>query len=441
MARKRASMREGPLAELFRATEAAQRQQKGQEPEPEQPEQPELQAHVEPLEETVEHAPPFDPIVDEPEPAPTPKPDLRPVEELPRIETLPEPAPRLHRAPHAEPGAYLAVIRVVGVGGAGLNAVNRMIDAGISDVEFIAVNTDIQQLALSDAPVKIHIGRELTQGLGSGASAELGRRAAEESYDQLKRALRGSDMVFVTAGEGGGTGSGGAPVVARIARELGALTVGIVTTPFHFEGTKRRAQATDGIESLRENCDTVIVIPNDKLLEVLDEKTTMLDAFRIADDVLRQGVQGICDLITMPGLINLDFADVKTIMKDAGSALMGIGYATGDDRALRAAESALSSPLIDTELVGARGILLSIAGGDDLSLFEVNEAAEVVRRGARDDTNIIFGATIDERLTGQVWITVIATGLAGAIGRTARTVGERPRREADPLEPPAFLTE
>jgi len=442
MARKRASMREGPLAELFRATEASQRQQKGQPDE-------ETQAHVEPIEETVEHAPPFEPIVDaipeperepEPEPPPTPKPDLRPVEELPRIEALPEPAPRLHRSPHSEPGAYLAVIRVVGVGGAGLNAVNRMIDAGISDVEFVAVNTDIQQLALSDAPVKIHIGRELTQGLGSGASADLGRQAAEESYDQVKRALRGSDMVFVTAGEGGGTGSGGTPVVARIARELGALTVGIVTTPFHFEGTKRRAQAADGIEALRENCDTVIVIPNDKLLEVLDEKTTMLDAFRIADDVLRQGVQGITDLITMPGIINLDFADVKTIMKDAGSALMGIGYATGEDRAVRAAESALSSPLIDTELVGARGILLSIAGGDDLSLFEVNEAAEVVRRGARDDTNIIFGATIDERLSGQIWITVIATGLSGAVGR--RSAGsERPRREADPLEPPAFLTD
>ncbi len=440
MARKRASMREGPLAELFRATEAAQRQGKNQpDSEPE--------AHVEPLEETVEHAPPFEPIVDvapepepepEPEPAPTSKPDLRPVEELPRIEALPEPAPRLHRATHSEPGAYMAVIRVVGVGGAGLNAINRMIDAGISDVEFVAVNTDIQQLALADAPVKIHIGRELTQGLGSGASADLGRRAAEESYDQLKRALRASDMVFVTAGEGGGTGSGGAPVVARIARELGALTVGIVTTPFHFEGTKRRAQASEGIEALRENCDTVIVIPNDKLLEVLDEKTTMLDAFRIADDVLRQGVQGICDLITMPGIINLDFADVKTIMKDAGSALMGIGYATGEDRAVRAAESALSSPLIDTELVGARGILLSIAGGDDLSLFEVNEAAEVVRRGARDDTNIIFGATIDERLTGQVWITVIATGLAGVIGRKNTGVE---RREADPLEPPAFLTD
>jgi cell division protein FtsZ len=451
MARKRASMRDGPLAELFRATEAAQRQAKTEaEQEPE--------ATVEPLEETVEHAPPFEPVVEPPvrdsgpgegvpgEPggfpesheAPAPKPDLRPVEELPRIEALPEPAPRLHRAPRAEPGAYVAVIRVVGVGGAGLNAINRMIDAGISDVEFVAVNTDIQQLALSDASVKIHIGRELTQGLGSGASADLGRQAAEESYDQLKRALRGSDMVFVTAGEGGGTGSGGAPVVARIARELGALTVGIVTTPFHFEGTKRRAQAVDGIESLRENCDTVIVIPNDKLLEVLDEKTTMLDAFRIADDVLRQGVQGICDLITMPGLINLDFADVKTIMKDAGSALMGIGFATGEDRAVKAAEGALSSPLIDTELVGARGILLSIAGGDDLSLFEVNEAAEVVRRGARDDTNIIFGATIDERLTGQIWITVIATGLAGVVGRKA---SERVRREPDPLEPPAFLTD
>ena len=441
MARKRASMREGPLAELFRATEAAQRSQGKQDAEPEPQAEAPPPPPVEPLEETVEHAPPFEPIVEavpEPEPPPAPKPDLRPVEELPRIEALPEPAPRLHRAQRSEPGAYLAVIRVVGVGGAGLNAVNRMIDAGISDVEFVAVNTDIQQLALSDAAVKIHIGRELTQGLGSGASADLGRRAAEESYDQLKRALRGSDMVFVTAGEGGGTGSGGAPVVARIAREIGALTVGIVTTPFKFEGTKRQAQASDGIESLRENCDTVIVIPNDKLLEVLDEKTTMLDAFRIADDVLRQGVQGICDLITMPGIINLDFADVKTIMKDAGSALMGIGFATGEDRAVRAAESALSSPLIDTELVGARGILLSIAGGDDLSLFEVNEAAEVVRRGARDDTNIIFGATIDERLTGQVWITVVATGLAGVVGRKA---SDRIHREADPLEPPAFLTD
>jgi len=438
MARKRASMREGPLAELFRATEAAQRQHPDK-PEPEaEPERISKAAPDEPLEETVEHAPPFTPVEPEPEPEPTPRPDLRPVEELPRVHAMPEPAPRLHRAPHAEPGAYLAVIRVVGVGGAGLNAVNRMIDAGIADVEFVAVNTDIQQLALSDAPVKIHIGRELTQGLGSGASSDLGRRAAEESYDQIKRALRGSDMAFVTAGEGGGTGSGAAPVVARIAKEVGALTVGIVTLPFHFEGTKRRTQADEGIEALRDTCDTVIVIPNDKLLEVLDKKTSMLDAFRIADDVLRQGVQGITDLITMPGLINLDFADVKTIMSDAGSALMGIGFATGEDRAIKAAESALSSPLIDTELVGARGILLSIAGGDDLSLYEVNEAAEVVRRGARDDTNIIFGATIDERLTGQVWITVIATGLAGVVGRKS---APRERRELDPLAPPAFLTD
>jgi cell division protein FtsZ len=439
MARKRASMREGPLAELFRATEAAQRQQ-GEKPEPEH--EPVAEAlPAEPLEETVEHAPPFEPVIPEPPPEHPSRPDLRPVEELPRIESLPEPAPRLHRAPRSEPGAYLAVIRVVGVGGAGLNAVNRMIDAGIADVEFVAVNTDIQQLALADAPVKIHIGRELTQGLGSGASSELGRQAAEEAYDQIKRALRGSDMVFVTAGEGGGTGSGAAPVVARISKEVGALTVGIVTLPFHFEGTKRRSQADAGIEALRDSCDTVIVIPNDRLLEVLDKKTSMLDAFRIADDVLRQGVQGICDLITMPGLINLDFADVRTIMDDAGSALMGIGFATGENRAVEAAERALRSPLIDTELVGARGILLSIAGGDDLSLFEVNEAAEVVRRGARDDTNIIFGATIDERLTGQVWVTVIATGLAGIVGRKSAIRERGERREPDPLEPPAFLTE
>jgi cell division protein FtsZ len=435
MARKRASMREGPLAELFRATEAAQRQQG--EPEPDD-DKTQVNA-VEPLEETVEHAPPppFEEVA-APEPAPEPaRPDLRPVE-APRFEPMPEPAPRLHRAPSAEPGQYLAAIRVVGVGGAGLNAVNRMIDAGISDVEFVAVNTDIQQLALSDAPMKIHIGRELTQGLGSGASSELGRQAAEEAYDQIKRALRGSDMVFVTAGEGGGTGSGAAPIVARIAREVGALTVGIVTLPFHFEGTKRKGQAQAGVDELRKECDTVIVIPNDRLLEVLDRSTSMLDAFRIADDVLRQGVQGITDLITMPGLINLDFADVKTIMKDAGSALMGIGFATGDNRAVEAAERALQSPLIQTELIGARGILLSIAGGDDLSLYEVNEAAEVVRRGARDDTNIIFGATIDERLTGQVWVTVIATGLDGA-SRPVRSRTSEPRETADVLEPPSFL--
>jgi cell division protein FtsZ len=442
MARKRASMREGPLAELFRATEASQRHQVERERE-------EQARADEPLEETVEHAPPLEEV---PEPAPKPKrqaepapepepeprrPELRPVES-PHFETMLEPAPRLHRAPSAEPGQYLAVIRVVGVGGAGLNAVNRMIDAGLSDVEFVAVNTDIQQLALSDAPMKIHIGRDLTQGLGSGASIDVGRRAAEEAYDQVKRALRGSDMVFVTAGEGGGTGSGAAPVIARISREVGALTVGIVTLPFHFEGTKRKGQADQGVDELRKNCDTVIVIPNDRLLEVLDRSTSMLDAFRIADDVLRQGVQGITDLITMPGLINLDFADVKTIMKDAGTALMGIGFATGENRAVEAAEKALQSPLIDTELVGASGILLSIAGGDDLSLYEVNEAAEVVRRGSREDTNIIFGATIDERLTGQVWVTVVATGLDGP-----KSVRPRPAAsatgESDVLEPPGFL--
>src|SRR5881397_1033135 len=397
MARRRASMREGPLAELFRATEA--------EAAPVEPAAPPAPTRVEPPEKTVEHVPEWEEAAPPPPPPPPPPPEPvrlpkrgpEPKREAPRpkIEPLPEPPPRLHRVP--EPGAYIAVIRVVGVGGAGLNAVNRMIDADISQVEFVALNTDIQQLQTSDAPVKIHIGRELTEGLGSGADPDLGRRAAEEAYDQIKRALRGSDMVFVTAGEGGGTGSGAAPVVARIAKELGALTVGIVTTPFKFEGTRRHRQAGDGVDSLRANCDTVIVVPNERLLEVLDRDTSMLDAFRIADDVLRQGVQGICDLITLPGLINLDFADVRTIMKDAGTALMGIGFsATGENRAREAAERALRSPLIDTEIAGAKGILLSIAGGDDLSLYEVNEAAELVREAATGDTNIIFGATLDD---------------------------------------------
>jgi cell division protein FtsZ len=450
MARRRASMREGPLAELFRATEAAQRQadrEAGRDPGGEAAREPDP-APVEPHEETVEHVPTFE----RPQPAApaTPEPALRAVPEpereparryeppVTRLEPLPEPPPRLHRVPRPESGAYLAVIRVVGVGGAGLNAIHRMIDAGINQVEFVAVNTDLQQLRQSDAEVKIHIGRDLTRGLGSGADPAVGRRAAEEAYDQIKHALRGSDMVFVTAGEGGGTGSGAAPVVARIARELGALTVGIVTTPFPFEGTKRRAQADAGVDELRRECDTAIVIPNGRLLEVLDKSTSMLDAFKIADDVLRQGVQGICDLITMPGLINLDFADVRTIMKDAGTALMGIGFATGENRAREAAERALRSPLIDTELVGARGILLSIAGGNDLSLLEVNEAAEVIRSGATDDTNIIFGATIDERLEGQMWVTVVATGLKNGRPQQRR---ERPLfgRGDDELEPPSFL--
>jgi cell division protein FtsZ len=446
MARRRASMREGPLAELFKATEAAQRQAERAESGGE-PDANEADAA------TVEHAAPElaeRTLSAAPEPAPTPAgppeppstaaapaaapPSERRYEEPP-VSRLSEAAPRLHRTPRPESAAYLAVIRVVGVGGGGLNAVNRMIEAGISQVEFIAVNTDIQQLRMCEAPIKLHIGRELTQGLGSGADPDLGRKAAEEGYDQIKHVLRGSDMVFVTAGEGGGTGTGAAPVVARIAKEVGALTVGIVTLPFRFEGTRRRAQADSGIAELRQVCDTVIVIPNDRLLEVLERTTSMLDAFRIADDVLRQGVQGICDLITMPGLINLDFADVRTIMQDAGSAIMGIGFATGESRARDAAGRALRSPLIDTEIVGARGILLSIAGGDDLTLLEVNEAAEVVREASTEETNIIFGATIDERLAGQIWVTVIATGL-GAPGYRPTAVGD-----GDSLEPPSFLRE
>jgi cell division protein FtsZ len=354
------------------------------------------------------------------------------------LDPLPEQPARLERA--RDSASYLAVIRVVGVGGAGLNAIDRMMDAGITQVDFVAVNTDIQQLQMSDAPTKIHIGSELTEGLGSGADPEIGRRAAEDGYDAIKRTLRGSDMVFVTAGEGGGTGSGAAPVVARIAREVGALTVGIVTTPFKFEGTRRRKQADEGVVALREACDTLIVIPNDRLLEVLDKSTSMLEAFRIADDVLRHGVQGICDLITNPGLINLDFADVRTIMQDSGNALMGIGYATGDNRAKEAAERALRSPLIETEITDARGILLSIAGGDDLTLYEVNEAAEAVRAAATDDTNIIFGATIDDRLEGQIWVTVVATGFGGrGAGRRGTFVRAASGGSAEVLEPPSFL--
>jgi cell division protein FtsZ len=455
-------MREGPLAELFRATEAAQRQAEGRPEEPEQAHAPEA---AEPDERTVDHVPsweeatrveppppeplPGPPAPDPQPPAPSPDPRPDPPEPPPQIARVPAPPPppvtqyleplpeqpaRLHRAPLRDTGAYLAVIKVVGVGGAGLNAVNRMIDAGISQVEFIAVNTDIQALHMSDAPVKIHIGRDLTQGLGSGADPEVGRRAADEGYDQLKHALRGADMVFVAAGEGGGTGTGAAPVVAKIARELNALTVGIVTTPFKFEGTKRRSQADIGVQQLRQACDTTIVIPNDRLLEVLDRSTSMLDAFKVADDVLRQGVQGICDLITMPGLINLDFADVRTIMSDSGTALMGIGFASsGDNRAKEAAERALRSPLIDEEISGASGILLSIAGGEDMTLIEVNEAAEAIRSAATEDTNIIFGATVDDRLTGQVWVTVVATG----IGRGARV--RRPQYEA-PVMRTAFAT-
>jgi len=342
----------------------------------------------------------------------------------------------------AAPQNYLAVIKVVGIGGGGVNAINRMIEVGLKGVEFIAINTDAQALLMSDADVKLDVGRELTRGLGAGSDPEVGRKAAEEHRDEIEEVLKGADMVFVTAGEGGGTGSGAAPVVASIAREIGALTVGIVTMPFKFEGSRRRKQADEGVEALRRACDTLIVIPNDRLLEVLDKSTSMLDAFRIADDVLRQGVQGITDLITNPGLINLDFADVRAVMKDAGSALMGIGFATGENRGREAAERALGSPLIDTEISGARGILLSIAGGDDLTLYEVNEAAEAVRAAATDDTNIIFGATIDERLTGQIWITVVATGLSGSRRRNGAGAGggaAGAARNGEALEPPSFL--
>jgi cell division protein FtsZ len=452
MARKRATMREGPLAELFRKTEAAQRSQaEGAGAAP--PAQEDVRTHAA-LDETVEHVPDFakEPAEEAPvaEAAPVAPPEeeeeVAPEAAASRaaaryFQTMLEPAPRLHRVPPPKGSAYIAAIRVVGVGGAGLNAVHRMMDAGIAQVDFIAVNTDRQALAISDAPTKISIGESVTGGLGSGSDPSVGRAAAEEATDQLRAALRGSDMVFVTAGEGGGTGTGGAPVVARIARELGALTVGIVTTPFRFEGTRRRAAADSGVEELRAACDTVIVIPNDRLLEVLDRSTSMVDAFKIADDVLRQGVQGICDLITTPGLINLDFADVRTVMQDAGSALMGIGYATGANRAREAAERALGSPLIDAEIVRARGILLSISGGDDLSLVEVNEAAEVVRETATDETNIIFGATVDSRLTGQVWVTVVATGLGGMRRRRGGPEFEvlpGSRRSEDP-DLPSFL--
>ena len=310
-----------------------------------------------------------------------------------------------------ESGSYLAVIKVVGVGGGGTNAVNRMVDAGLRGVEFIACNTDAQALAMCDADIKLNIGHDLTKGLGAGANAEVGHGAAAESRDEIKEALKGADMVFVTAGEGGGTGTGAAPVIAEIAKnEIGALTVGVVTRPFSFEGTQRARAAEDGIQQLRDHVDTLIVIPNEKLLAIVERRTTILDAFREADNVLRQGVQGITDLITIPGLINLDFADVRTIMRDAGSALMGIGTAGGENRSAEAAKIAISSPLLEESVEGATGILLNITGGHDLGLFEVNEAAEIVQSAADANSNIIFGAVIDDSMGDEVRVTVIATG-------------------------------
>ena len=308
---------------------------------------------------------------------------------------------------------YLAVIKVVGVGGGGVNAVNRMIEAGLRGVEFIAINTDAQALLMSDADVKLDIGRELTRGLGAGADPAKGRQAAEDHSDEIEEALKGADMVFVTAGEGGGTGTGAAPIVAKVARSLGALTIGVVTRPFSFEGRRRSSQAETGIESLREEVDTLIVIPNDKLLQMTDHQVAILDAFKQADQVLMQGVSGITDLITTPGLINLDFADVKSIMSQAGSALMGIGSARGEDRARAAAEMAISSPLLEASIDGAHGVLLAVAGGSDLGLFEVAAAAELIEQAAHDEANIIFGTVIDDSLGDEVRITVIAAGFDG----------------------------
>ncbi|MHB8143146.1 MAG: cell division protein FtsZ [Thermoleophilia bacterium] len=341
------------------------------------------------------------------------------------------PAARESAIPRQEE-AYIAAIKVVGVGGGGTNAVNRMVEAGVRGVEFIAVNTDAQSLTMCEADVKIHVGGELTRGLGGGADPNVGLEAMERSRDEVKKVLRGADLVFVTAGEGGGTGTGAAPVIARAARETGALTIGIVTRPFSFEGTRRNIQAEEGIRQLREAADTVIIVPNDRLLQVVEPGTSLLDAFAIADDVLRQGVQSICDLINLPGLINLDFADVRTIMRDAGSALMGIGTASGEGRAVEAARQALGSPLLETSIQGARGILLNVKGGSDCALHEANEAAQVVAEAAADDANIIFGTVVDDSLGDMIQVTVIATGFD-------QPQAARRGRGAAALETPEFL--
>ena len=355
------------------------------------------------------------------------------MDDYPR-EHQPNHAHGLHAPSAAEPGQ--PVIRVVGVGGAGVNAVNRMVEAEVEGVEFVAINTDLQSLEASTADITLRIGAELTRGLGSGSDAEVGRGAAMEDYDRVKAHLKGSDMIFITAGAGGGTGTGAAPVVARIAREVGALTVAIVTKPFGFEGSRRADQAEQGVSALAGEVDTLIVVPNNRLLSVLDKQTAMVEAFRVADDVLRQGVQGISDLVTLPGLINLDFADVRTIMSEAGNALLGIGMGVGENRASQAAMQAVSSPLLETSVDGARSILLSITGGRDLSLWEVNEAARSVSEAAHPDANIIFGAMVDEKLDDQVWVTVVATGYGDegrrkSVSRLTEPAGEpRVRRAA-----------
>ena len=496
---KRASMREGPLSDLFKSTgadapedppeaprpgrgprygredpaEAKKAEADGAPVEPSAPAPPsgplppaagtffdqesEPEAPPPPArwrEEPARHEPepPREPVAREPEP-PAPRRVDPPQSSEPAPERLKrvfaeEPRPRDPREDFLQtprygreepayeaPGSgepHQPVIKVVGVGGAGVNAVNRMVDARIPGVEFMAVNTDLQSLQLCVADVTVHIGDEQTRGLGAGADAAVGHRSAFEEQDKIKRLLKGSDMVFVAAGAGGGTGTGAAPVVARLAREVGALTVGIVTKPFTFEGNKRASQAAKGIEELAAEVDTLIVVPNDRLLEVLDQQTSMVEAFQVADDVLRQGVQGISDLVTLPSVINLDFADVRTIMSDAGRALLGIGMAHGEGRAILAAEKAISSPLLETSMDGARSILLSITGGADLSLVEVSEAAKVVGEAAHPDANIIFGANVDEELSDQIWVTVVATRFDGR-GAPRRPAAQEPtiRRTKD----------
>jgi cell division protein FtsZ len=443
--RKRASMREGPLADLFRSTsedapvDPPEAPRYGREDPAEKQRQDEGAQPTGPVagddssssQVPVEEPAPFDQEVEQESAESAPERLKRVFSEEPRPRGVDgvTSTPRYGREEPAyePPGSgepHQPVIKVVGVGGAGVNAVNRMVDARIPGVEFMAVNTDLQSLQLCVADVTVHIGDDQTRGLGAGADPELGHRSAFEEQDKIKRLLKGSDMVFVAAGAGGGTGSGAAPVVARLAREVGALTVGIVTKPFSFEGTRRGTQAGKGIEELAAEVDTLIVVPNDRLLEVLDQQTSMVEAFQVADDVLRQGVQGISDLVTLPALINLDFADVRTIMSEAGRALLGIGMAHGDGRAILAAEKAISSPLLETSMDGARSILLSITGGADLSLVEVSEAAKVVGEAAHPDANIIFGANVDEELSDQIWVTVVATRFDGR--------PSPPRRDAEP---------
>ena len=466
--RKRASMREGPLADLFRSTTGPDEPATEEGTSEEQPtemmrsEGAEAPAPVEQRPTEVE--PRAEPEPEAPE-RPLSEPDEMSVYKLddPRESVAAPPAKdRLrsifvdeHHGPDgpafgrdepggprspAPTGVHTPVIRVIGVGGAGVNAINRMVEAGITGVEFLAINTDLQSLQQSTADVTVHIGGEVTRGLGSGSDPTLGYQAAFAEQDKIKRLLKGSDMVFIAAGVGGGTGTGAAPVISRLAQTVGALTVGIVTKPFGFEGNRRAKQAEEGLEALSAEVDTLIVIPNERLLSVLSRNTSMVQAFQVADDVLRQGVQGIADLVTLPALINLDFADVRTTMRDAGQAILGIGMGTGDSRALFAAQRAISSPLLETSMDGARSILLSITGGRDLSLMEVSEAAKVIQEAAHPDANIIFGANVDEELDEQVWVTVIATRFDGrgrrADGGASRELGAgSPSRSGERARP------